>query len=78
MFTHKASTVLTERGLDVGGLSEGVDEPHLAVKQRAGFHKVVYHLFSADLPVPVKKKAKRCKTPYVDRLPVSSVHKRLI
>lgn len=51
-FTYKASTVFAECGLHVGGLRESVDEAHLAVKQRAGFHKIVYHLFSADLPVP--------------------------
>lgn len=50
---YKAGAVLAERGLDVGGLSESVDEAHLAVKQRAGFHKVVYHLISANLPVLV-------------------------
>lgn len=50
---YKAGTVLTECGLDIGGLSESVDETHLAVQQRAGFHKVVYHLFSADFPVLV-------------------------
>lgn len=54
MCTHKAGAVLTERGLDVGGLSESVDETHLAVKQRAGFHKVIYHLLSADLPISVR------------------------
>lgn len=53
MFTHKASTVLAECRLDVGGLSKSVNEAHLAVKQRTGFHKVVDHLFSADLPVSV-------------------------
>lgn len=59
MFTHKASTVFTERGLDIGGLSKSVDETHLAVQQRAGFHKVVYHLFPADLPVSVRGRRKR-------------------
>lgn len=54
MFTHKACAVLAERGLDVRGLGERVDEAHLAVKQRAGFHKVVDHLFPADLPVSEK------------------------
>lgn len=54
MWTHKAGAVFAERGLDVGGLGESVDEAHLAVKQRAGFHKVVYHLISADLPVSVR------------------------
>lgn len=53
VFTHKAGTVFTERGLDVGGLSKSVDETHLAVKQRAGFHEVVNHLLPADLPVSV-------------------------
>lgn len=51
--THKAGAVLAERGLYVGGLRKGVDETHLAVQQRAGFHKVVYHFLSADLPVSV-------------------------
>lgn len=54
MCTYKAGTVFTECGLDIGGFSESVDEAHLAVKQRAGFHEVVYHLFSADLPVSVR------------------------
>lgn len=56
MFTHKAGAVLAERGLDVGALSESVDETHLAVEQRTGFHKVVDHLLSADLPVSVREK----------------------
>lgn len=51
--THKAGAVLAERGLYVGGLRKSVDETHLAVQQRAGFHKVVYHFLSADLPVSV-------------------------
>lgn len=55
MSTHKAGAVLAERGLDVGGFSESVNETHLAVKQRAGFHKVVDHLLSADLPVSVRE-----------------------
>ena len=59
MFTHKAGAVLTESGLDVGGLSESVDETHLAVKQRAGLRKVVDHLFSADLPVSVRGSKRR-------------------
>lgn len=59
VFTHKAGTVLAECGLDIGGLSESVDETHLAVQQRAGFHKVVYHLFSADFPVSVKESKER-------------------
>lgn len=46
--------MLAERGLDIRGLGERVDETHLAVKQRAGFHKVVDHLFPADLPVSEK------------------------
>ena len=54
MCTHKAGAVFTERGLDVGVLSERVDEAHLAVKQRAGFHEVVDHLVPADLPIPVR------------------------
>lgn len=54
MFTHKAGAVLAERGLDISGLGESVDEAHLAVEQRAGLHKVVYHLFSADLPIPAR------------------------
>lgn len=53
MFTYKAGAVLAECGFDVGGLSKSVDETHLAVKQGAGFHKVVYHLISADLPISV-------------------------
>lgn len=65
MLTHKAGTVFTECGLDVGGFSESVDEAHFAVKQRAGFHKVVYHLFSADLPISVRgsvrKERERCE-----------------
>lgn len=55
LFTHKAGTVLTERGLHICGLSKSMDETHLAVKQRAGFHEVVYHLLPADLPVPVRE-----------------------
>lgn len=46
--------MLAERGLDIRGLGERVDETHLAVKQRAGFHKVVDHLVLADLPVSEK------------------------
>lgn len=61
MFTHKAGAVLAERGLDVGGLSKRVDETHLAVKQRAGFHEVVYHLLSADLPVSVRERERETK-----------------
>ena len=57
--THKAGAVLAECGLDVGSLSESVDETNLAVEQRAGFHKVVYHLVSADLPVSVKESRAR-------------------
>ena len=53
MFTHEAGAVLAECGLHICGLSESVDETHLAVKQRAGFHEVFCHLFPADLPVPV-------------------------
>lgn len=49
--------MLAERGLDIRGLGERVDETHLAVKQRAGFHKVVDHLFPADLPVPEKQRS---------------------
>lgn len=59
MFTHKAGAVLAERGLNVSGLSKSMNETHLAVKQRAGFHKVVYHLVSADLSVSVRREAKR-------------------
>ncbi len=59
MFTHKAGAVLAECGLDVGGLGKSVDEAHLAVKQRAGFQKVVYHLFSADLPVSARGSKER-------------------
>jgi len=51
LFTHEAGAVLAERGLDVAGLRERVDEAHLAVEQRAGFHEVVDHLLPADLPV---------------------------
>lgn len=51
MLTHKASAVLAECWLHVRGLGKCVDEAHLAVKQRAGFHEVVNHLFPADLPV---------------------------
>ena len=50
--THKACTVLTEGGLDVGGVSEAVDKAHLTVEQRAGFHEVINHLFTTDLPIP--------------------------
>lgn len=53
MFTHESGAVLAECGFDVSGLGEGVDETHLAVQQRAGFHKVVYHLISADLAISV-------------------------
>lgn len=59
VFTHKAGAVLAERGLDIRSLSKRVDETHLAVKQRAGFHKVVYHLFPADLPVSVRGSRER-------------------
>lgn len=54
IFTHKAGAVLAECRLDICGLSKSVDETHLAVKQRAGFHEVVYHLFPANLPVSVR------------------------
>lgn len=54
MFTYKAGAVLTEGGLDVGGLSKSVDKSHLAVEQGARFHEVVDHLLSADLPVSVR------------------------
>lgn len=59
MFTHKAGAVLAERRLDIRGLSKSVDETHLAVKQRAGFHEVVYHLFPANLPVSVRGSRQR-------------------
>lgn len=55
VFTHKAGAVLAECGFDVGGLSEHVDEAHLAVEQRAGFHEVVDHLLPADLAVSVNE-----------------------
>lgn len=51
MLTHKASAVLAECWLHVRSLGKCVDEAHLAVKQRAGFHEVVNHLFPTDLPV---------------------------
>lgn len=59
VFTHKAGAVLAERGFDVGGLGERVDEAHLAVEQRAGFHEVVDHLLPADLAVPAKRRRQR-------------------
>lgn len=49
--THKASAVLAECWLHVRGLCKCVDEAHLAVKQRAGFHEVVNHFLPTDLPV---------------------------
>lgn len=55
VFTHKAGAVLAECGFDVGGLSEHVDEAHLAVEQRAGFQEVVDHLLPADLAVSVNQ-----------------------
>ena len=54
LYTHKASTVLAEGGLDIRGLIEGVYEPHLTVEQGAGLHEIVNHLFSTDLPIPEK------------------------
>lgn len=51
VLTHKASAVLAEGGLHVRGLGKCVNEAHLAIKQRAGFHEVVDHLLPADLPV---------------------------
>ena len=51
VLTHKASAVLAEGGLHIRGLGKCVDEAHLAIKQRAGFHEVVNHLLPADLPV---------------------------
>lgn len=56
MFTYKAGAVLAERGFDVGGLGKRVDEAHLAVEQRAGFHEVVNHLLPADLAVSVTER----------------------
>lgn len=71
--------MLTERGLDVGGLSESVDETHLTVEQRARFHKVVYHLLSADLPVPVKESREREREVSVtqESLQISQVRKKI-
>lgn len=59
MFTHKAGAVLAERGFDVGGLGECVDEAHLAVEQRAGLHEVVDHLLPADLAVSAEEGRQR-------------------
>lgn len=55
VFTHEAGAVLAERGFDVGGLDERVDEAHLAVEQGAGLHEVVDHLLPADLAVSARE-----------------------
>lgn len=59
MLTHEASAVLAECWLHVRGLGKRVDEAHLAVKQRAGFHEVVNHLFPTDLPVSGEERVRR-------------------
>lgn len=48
---YKASAVIAEGGLHICGLYEGVYEAHLAIKQRTGLHKIIYHLLPADLSI---------------------------